>query len=762
MLTRAPRTLALTAALTLALSSSLGLGACANGKDGVGSLVRLDDEGAGDNCLAGGVAIRSGADLDGDGTLTDSEITATEYICHGVDGTDATATLISLADEPAGANCIEGGQAILVGGDANADGLLQPEEVSGTSYVCHGATGVGGAPGALSLVRQEDEPPGVTCRFGGRAILSGLDLDGNGYLDDAEVSAVSPVCNGAPGAPGHSTLFDLITLPRGVDCAGGGFRISSGLDLDDDGVLIAGETTQVRHVCHGITGIDGRTSVVEVTALLPGPECTAGGIRIDAGVDLDSDGTIVAAEITTSRYVCDGIDGRDGIQTMVLTTVEPSGTNCTAGGHRLDVGSDDNRDDLLTPDEVDVTSYVCHGGGVVVRIGHAAWGGVCPRGGVRIETGVDDDGDGVLGDAEVDRVEYACNLFLVQLDSGEDHTCALVSNGTVRCWGFNSYGQLGDGTTVSRTSPVAVSGLVDAVSISTGGSHTCARLSFGTVMCWGNNAYGRLGDGTIVNRLTPTEVSGLVDAIDVVAGGEHTCARRTGGTASCWGFNIYGQLGDGTIAHRSSPVTVVGLAAVEELALGQGHTCARALDSSVRCWGNNAYGQLGDATIISRVAPVVVSGLSLATRLTAGANHTCVIRSDSGGRCWGLNTSGQLGDNTVVQRNTAVTITTLALADRIAAGEAHTCVTLVDGTGRCWGANASGQLGDNSVSQRNVPTVVLGLALAVDVSTGMLASCARLQDGAARCWGRNAFGQLGDGSTIDRRTPVPVLFGLAP
>ena len=274
---------------------------------------------------------------------------------------------------------------------------------------------------------------------------------------------------------------------------------------------------------------------------------------------------------------------------------------------------------------------------------------------------------------------------IVASKGNQGYTCAVTTGGGLSCWGFNAYGQLGDGTTISRSMPVVVSGLSSGVTgVAAGLGHTCALTSGGGVLCWGYNFHGQLGDGTTTDRLTPLAVNGLASGVTaIVAGLHHTCALTTGGGVQCWGRNDSGQLGDGTGTNRTTPVAVSGLSSgVAAFAAGHSHTCALSNGGSLSCWGANNRGQLGIGTTSARSTPAAVSGLSSeVAAVAAGDTHTCAVTSGGGVSCWGNNEFGQLGDGTLTNRSTPTTVSGLASGATATGGVATYDVQYRDGAG---------------------------------------------------------------------------------
>lgn len=449
------------------------------------------------------------------------------------------------------------------------------------------------------------------------------------------------------------------------------------------------------------------------------------------------------------------------------------------------------------------------------------------------------------------------------LVAGEEHFCALKSDGSVHCWGSNSSGQLGDGTTADAASPVAVSGLAVAESIAAVSDATCALLADRTVRCWGANWGGELGDGTFTDSATPVPVSGLseVAAISGSTVGIHFCALRMDQSVRCWGYNSHGEIGDGTTTDAGSPVTPIGLPPVKRIFAGGERTCALDLSGLTWCWGYGGYGALGDGGSSDQKTPVQATQLGSGVSEIGGADTLCYLKADENLSCLGSNYKNLLADEkrayriapqpvhfwkqvtptrlllegsgTIVRSSCSQYRISLADADgviakpasplalsasvtgsavvytdetcatpsgsvsfaagassvrffvkdpvsesftvsvsgagltgaslpvasasisKVSAGQTSGCLLMSNGKVLCWGANSTGQLGEGTGLGSVSPMEVTGLSQAVEVQVGYTQACARTSSSGLFCWGENS-GQFGVGDSLSRFEAVQV------
>jgi len=297
-----------------------------------------------------------------------------------------------------------------------------------------------------------------------------------------------------------------------------------------------------------------------------------------------------------------------------------------------------------------------------------------------------------------------------QVVGGDEFSCALLNDGTAACWGLGEKGQRGDGT-LDQVSlvPVAVQGLTNATALLSGYNHSCALLADQTVRCWGSNAQGQLGDPSSSGSSVPIAAVGVSGAQAIAVGAFHSCALMSDSTVECWGYNTNGQLGNGTTTDSPTPVMVAGLANVAALAAGSSHTCALLTYGSLQCWGDNYEGQLGDGTGTPSSTPVRVAGINAAVEIVAGWAHTCARLSGGTVQCWGEGTVGQLGNGGTQNQTSPVAVSGIATAVGLSAGWwHHSCAVLADGGVRCWGGNDWGQFANGTTTGSVVPVPMGG------------------------------------------------------
>lgn len=366
----------------------------------------------------------------------------------------------------------------------------------------------------------------------------------------------------------------------------------------------------------------------------------------------------------------------------------------------------------------------------------------------------------------------ALGTVLSGIVPGGLHTCAIDAAATLRCWGYNGNGTVGDGTLQHRYSPTLVTSGLSFTQVATGVGHSCALTDVGAAYCWGKNESGQLGDGTLVDRRTPTAVLGGLTFESIDVGYNHSCGITRAGVAHCWGGNRRGQLGNGTRTASAQPVLVLGGLAFSVIRSGYTHSCGlQQVTGFAYCWGSNSVGQIGDGlgglTDSAYVAvPTAVAGGKVYAQIDIGASHTCALLDDANAPnktwCWGWNGSGQLGANALELCRGTIPCATSPVKQpssvklvAITAGSRHSCGLTSDGSAHCWGSNSNGELGDGTTTDRGSPVAVPNLQFK-SIRAGRAFTCGVLLDNTARCWGYNYFGMLGVGDTNNRLVPTTV------
>jgi gliding motility-associated-like protein len=341
------------------------------------------------------------------------------------------------------------------------------------------------------------------------------------------------------------------------------------------------------------------------------------------------------------------------------------------------------------------------------------------------------------------------------------YTAAIKQDSTLWAWGYNNFGQLGDGTNIDKNIPTQIGIANNWASINAGGFQTIAIKTDGTLWAWGINDYGQLGDGTNIDKNIPTQIGTNNNWANISAGAGHTVAIKQDGTLWAWGENNFGQLGDGTNIDKNIPTKIGTDNNWASIDAGGFQTIAIKTDGTLWAWGNNAFGELGDGTNINKNTPIQIGTSNNWIHISSGYDYSGAIKADGTLWAWGINVNGQLGDGTNVNKYIPTPIGTANNWASIGAGNGHTVALKTDGTLWAWGDNSYGQLGDGTNNNTNTP-IQSTTNNWISISTTYDYTIALKADGTLWAWGYNAAGQLGDGTNIDKNKPSLIINGCNP
>jgi alpha-tubulin suppressor-like RCC1 family protein len=347
----------------------------------------------------------------------------------------------------------------------------------------------------------------------------------------------------------------------------------------------------------------------------------------------------------------------------------------------------------------------------------------------------------------------AAALQFTTISIGNTFACGVATTNSVYCWGSNSYGQLGDGTTTNRFVPTTVSTAQLFVTVTVGSYHACGVTVGDAVYCWGWNGQGNLGTGNYSSSTTPVLVSGGHNWRSVAAGASTTCGVTTAGAGYCWGNNSSGTIGNGGTTISPSPTAVSGSLTWRSIRISNGLTaCGVDTSDNGYCWGGNNLSQVGDGGTSSVLSPFQLAGAW--TNVSPGPNSTCGVRTNGDAYCWGQNAYGQLGVGDTSNRTSPALVSGGHLWLDTSMGSNTACGVRVDGSGYCWGYGGAGAIGDGTANNRTSPRAIAGLQVLRSVSVGSSAACAVDVSNLGYCWGENAIGQIGQDTT----SPTPATY----